>query len=555
MLWSRSYLVCCAWLVGCSAPRTQLAPLPEGAVEAEERKQLELALLDNERQQERLDSIGFPILASGTSLCTSDLGPRLSARFATAYDYGDDWRDAARRALGVDDTLSVLSVAPGGSASRAGLRAGDRVISVDGHRLAPGAEASEALSAALAESRKAEAQSVEFVLRRDGRDEPASVKLDRMCDYGSVVLQSDELNAYSDGKSIVFTSTMMRFVNDDELRVVYSHEFAHNAMGHIKAKKKNSLFGALIGALGDIAMASRGINTGGYYTARGARAGAMSFSQDFEREADYVGLYAMALAQMNLEQAPSFWRHMAQADPKSIGLAYTHPTTAERFVRMEQAIAEIDHKRAAHLALAPEMKGATHRLVPSEEAGYALSGSRKESTAGVRSALSGDASEAVAPAYTPLAAPPAAPTSDTATTEAAAAGDRTVAAAPAKRLDAGPPPPEEGGAVGYVASPAMPGATNAAFENNPRLARTMQDLVRMRIVEHAEETEDARLIVALGKKALESDTPLAYYLSGLYLGFRQRTQWNPTTTLELWYDGRKVGEYGADGLVLARTRP
>lgn len=165
---------------------------------------------------------------------------------------------------------------------------------------------------------------------------------------------------------------MMRFANDQELQVVYAHEFAHNAMHHMQAKKKNSLFGALIGALGDIAMAAQGLNTGGYYTTKGARAGAMSFSQDFEREADYVGLYSMALADMSLTSAPNFWRHMAKADPKSIGLAYTHPTSAERFVRMEQAIGEIDHKLAEHLALRPEMKNSKQSAPAEAEPSYAL---------------------------------------------------------------------------------------------------------------------------------------------------------------------------------------
>jgi beta-barrel assembly-enhancing protease len=348
---------CIAVLTSCAAPRTQLAPVPKEAVVAEEERQRELAIEDNQRQQERLDSLGLPILRSGTAICARDAGTHLSARFATAYQYEPRWRPAAVRVLEVGDTLTIAGVTPGGAAAKAGLRRGDRVLAVEGRRVATGAKAVKDFSEKVTVAKESNPDEVTLTVERSGEAQQITLQLDRVCDYDNIVVQGDDLNAYADGTNIVITSTMMRFADDHELQVVYAHEFAHNAMGHLKAKKKNSLFGALLGALGDIVMASRGINTGGYYTARGAAAGAMSFSQDFEREADYVGLYAMALAELPLAPAPNFWRHFAQANPKSIGLAHTHPTTAERFVRMEQAIAEINEKRTRNLALRPEMKG------------------------------------------------------------------------------------------------------------------------------------------------------------------------------------------------------
>jgi hypothetical protein len=343
-------------LTGCAAPRTQLAPVPKQAVVAEEEKQRELAVEDNQRQQERLDSLGLPILRTGTGLCAKHLGTRLSARFATAYQYETTWRSAATTTLGVGDTLTITSVVPGGAAAKAGLMRGDRVLAVEGQRVETGAKALKDFSEKVAAAKGKDPGEIALTIERSDETKQFTVQLDRVCDFSNIVLQSDALNAYADGTNIVVTSTMMRFANDYELEVVYAHEFAHNAMEHIQAKRKNSIFGALLGALGDIVMASRGINTGGYYTARGASIGAMTFSQDFEREADYVGLYAMALAELPLAPAPNFWRHFALANPKSIGFAYTHPTTAERFVRMERAIAEINEKRTRNLALRPEMR-------------------------------------------------------------------------------------------------------------------------------------------------------------------------------------------------------
>jgi peptidase M48-like protein/PDZ domain-containing protein len=382
-----SAVACLAALTGCAAPRTQLAPVPKEAVVAEEEKQRELAIEDNQHQQERLDSVGLPIVRSGIALCPRDAGTRLSARFATAYQYEPTWRPAAMRVLGVGDTLTITSVTPGGAAAKAGLQLRDRILAVEGQRVATGAKSLKDFSERVTVAKESHPAEVTLTIERSGEAQQITIQPDRVCDYGNIMLQGEDLNAWADGTNIVVTSTMMRFADDHELQVVYAHEFAHNAMGHIQAKKKNSLFGALLGALGDIVMASRGINTGGYYTARGAAAGAMSFSQDFEREADYVGLYAMALAEIPLEPAPNFWRHFAQANPKSIGFAHTHPTTAERFVRMERAIAEINEKRARNLALRPEMKDAKdHQQAQEQDLALGYRSAKTEETPGATTA-------------------------------------------------------------------------------------------------------------------------------------------------------------------------
>lgn len=83
----------------------------------------------------------------------------------------------------------------------------------------------------------------------------------------------------------------------------------------------------------------------------------MTFSQDFEREADYVGIYALGLADLPISSAPRFWRRMAVANPEAIAFAHSHPTTAERFVRLEQTIHEVDKKIALKLPLRPDPAG------------------------------------------------------------------------------------------------------------------------------------------------------------------------------------------------------
>ena len=54
----------------------------------------------------------------------------------------------------------------------------------------------------------------------------------------------------------------------------------------------------------DVAAGAGGYNANGAFTRSGADAGAQVFSQDFERAADYVGLY-MALGGWPIDSAPS----------------------------------------------------------------------------------------------------------------------------------------------------------------------------------------------------------------------------------------------------------
>jgi predicted Zn-dependent protease len=144
---------------------------------------------------------------------------------------------------------------------------------------------------------------------------------------------------------------MLRFVeNDQELALVIGHELAHNAMGHIGAKTTNYVLGSVF----DILAAAYGVNTQGAF----GNAGAQAYSQGLEAEADYVGLYAVARADMPIDDSANFWRRFGAATG-SIKTQYgaSHPGSAERFVGIENAIVEIKAKQANGEALVPNRKG------------------------------------------------------------------------------------------------------------------------------------------------------------------------------------------------------
>jgi hypothetical protein len=354
----------------CAVPTTQLGAISLDDVRSEQLKQQELAIEWDLRQQQRVEDVGHALLAAATPFCNNVALPRAGIRFANVYSFAPDYRLAAQM-LGFSDTLIVTGVAKGSAADRAGFLAGDRVVALDGGTSPTGPNAVQALIAALSvrrvpapsitvrhgplpsDSARSESPSASTTSVRT-----ISVAADTICGYNLTAIRKEDLNAWSDGVNVTVTSAMLRFAaDDDELATVLSHEIAHNAMRHIQAKQKNTALGGLFGALIDIAAATQGVNTQGEFTRQGMEAGAIVFSQDFEREADYVGVYLLARAGRRTTRAPNFWRRMAQEDPRSIKFASTHPTSAERFVRLEQASREVEQKLARGDDLRPEMRG------------------------------------------------------------------------------------------------------------------------------------------------------------------------------------------------------
>jgi PDZ domain/Peptidase family M48 len=443
-------------LGACAGTGTQLAPPPRGAlVQEEQTRRQTLALRENERQQSRLDDIAYPILASGTALCPGAQGRHLGARLATIHSYGRELQPAAARALGVGDTLTVLSVTYGAPAADGGLRSGDRIIAVDQTPIAPGAEAVNQFTALVSADQKRNPE-VSIALVRDGEQGHAKVRLDQVCEYGSVVVESGELNAFSDGTTISLTSAMMRTLSNDEIGVLFAHEFGHVARGHIKAKQGTP---------------------------------AMVFSPNLEREADYVGLYALARAEFPLGTAPAFWRHMAQADPRGTGFARYHPITAERFERMQQVIAEIKEKSAANVALLPTPPTAV----------IARSGNPLTQQIQVRPIPPSGMRESEAEEYA------------------------------------------QGGSAGSK-------GTTRDIDGSPEVQAAIHDLVRLGIARKVQEVRPGLLRVTVGD-SFGDQSAVGFQLRLLYTPYAE--SYGDTATFELVRGRVKIGEYTKDGLTLA----
>lgn len=169
--------------------------------------------------------------------------------------------------------------------------------------------------------------------------------------------ETDAVNAYTDGKKIVVTPAMMAFAQtDDQLATVLTHEYAHAIVAHPAKTSQNATVGGLLGLAVDSLAGSQGISTQGMFSKLGAQGAVLRYSQDFEREADYIGMYILKRANYDIDKAAHLWRRMAALNPNGIYNGSTHPTTAERYVLLEKTAAEIKAKQRAGRPLLPDEK-------------------------------------------------------------------------------------------------------------------------------------------------------------------------------------------------------
>lgn len=349
---------------GC-ATTTVTATGDAAAIEAERLEQARFAARTDLERRERLDRVSWPLLTANAEVC-----PQTNQM--AGFNYGSRWELAnlppvyqtamAELVKLHGDRFGIIRVTEGGPSAEAGLARGDQIVAIDG-KAAPVVASKRAVARSkrklesLLDAEMADGRVTLRVSRQSpGAAAPDLVDVDielvDACAYPVVMLDDDALNAYADGNAVYITTGMLRFAATDlELQTVIAHELAHNTEGHLDKSRNNALIGGLLGAIVDVAAASQGIRTN--VTGSAMQAGAQAFSQDFEREADYVGIYYMERAGIDATEAATFWRRMAAENARSVVYGRSHPTSPERFVNITAAAAEVREKREAGTELLP----------------------------------------------------------------------------------------------------------------------------------------------------------------------------------------------------------
>jgi hypothetical protein len=354
-IYYRKYLAVLAVLIfsliaGCASPATKRVEVSDIASEIEAEKQREIAFEALTRDKFRLVDVSYQIFVKSVPLCEEDITYSLGTLVANTYMVKDEMRNAAHKLYGISNVLQVLHVMKHSAAERAGLLQGDIPLAVNGWAVPVGKHAGRDFLSRLEEESR-EGRELSLKIMREGNELTYDIVPDAVCAYRIALSSQDIVNAFADGENVVITRGMMRFTeSDNELALVVSHELAHNVMKHIRAKTQNLMLGTVL----DVVAAVFGVNTRGTF----GNLTAQAYSQDFEAEADYVGLYMMALTGLDIENAPHFWRRMAAIHPGSIESDFmsSHPATPERFVALEKIVDEINGKIASGQPLEPELK-------------------------------------------------------------------------------------------------------------------------------------------------------------------------------------------------------
>jgi len=329
---------------GCAQPQSTL-PVYDEQLSLEEQK-IQSKLFAESWLDAYLDlsEVGYRILFGAADLCLKeDQIYDIGIDVATKYSGPESIREEVAIVLDLDENLSVVAVGQNTPASEVGLLRGDKIIKID-NEIAP---VGESASAEFYKLMKYDySRAYDFVIKRGDQEIPINVKTSKRCRFNHTVdLDNSTFNAFADGDNMYFSLRITKWLLQEELGVaiVYAHELGHNANRHIDDKKTNATVGMSVGLLAGILLGGTVGQTQDFMD-MGAQIGANQYSVAYENEADYLSLYALALSEYNIEDTVNFWRRFAVEVPNSIYSSTTHPSTSERFIRMEASIKEIQKK-------------------------------------------------------------------------------------------------------------------------------------------------------------------------------------------------------------------
>jgi len=335
-------------MAAACAPVSKLPEIDEAVAEEEAQKQREITIEELEKNKHLVHRLSLRIQTANAELCKKT-AYTTGARIVVGGDSKKPFARAGRKVYGLGHLAKIVQVPPRSAAWAGGLRDGDEILAIGGENSPEKAGKVEAWIKKRLEEMSAEGTPIPFTVKRE--DETVSVEVTPVpvCDYPFHVVQDDAVNATADSETMEVYTGMIRFVeNDDELALILGHELAHNTMEHIQKSEGNYVAGALVGA---VFGAILGVDLSGV----GGRIGAGAFSQEFEAEADYVGIYYAARAGFDVSGVAKLWRRMAARNPGSIHLSgSTHPSSAKRFIAIEKTAEEVTAKKTKGEALVPE---------------------------------------------------------------------------------------------------------------------------------------------------------------------------------------------------------
>ena len=271
----------------------------------------------------RMAGIAYRLTTANAALCR-DTAPTPGWAIHAIGQYDPALRDQARRSFGFETPIAVEAVVPGSPAAKAGVRANDGVVSVDGRSLdavipAKG-ESSAARDAAVETIAALPAdRPLDVVLRRDGQTRTIRIPASPGCRSAFEVLLGPGMEASADGRIVQIGVRFFERYSDDEVAVVIAHELSHNILHHAR---RLDAAGVKRGLLAEVGRNGR-------------------LFRVTEDQADLLGMHLLRNAGYDPSIAVRFWREHGGDVDGGLFRSRTHPSSSARAKAIEAEIARI----------------------------------------------------------------------------------------------------------------------------------------------------------------------------------------------------------------------
>ena len=161
------------------------------------------------------------------------------------------------------------------------------------------------------------------------------------------LVQSDEVNAFClpGGKVVVYTGILKVAHNDDQLATVIAHEIAHALARHGAERMSASMVQQGLQVVGNIALGATAPQYQNLFNQTygiGSQVGVMlPYWRMQESEADEIGIYLMAKAGYNPNEAIKFWENMSEGKKEGSDFLSTHPSSTTRINDLKIIISKL----------------------------------------------------------------------------------------------------------------------------------------------------------------------------------------------------------------------
>ena len=352
------YLIFFILVSGClETPKGRLPSVNQAEIDMEADRQKRLSYAKFIDQMSLVKSIGFKINSSNADICNkTDFNSGIT--FANENVMGLKIAKFFPPKINLGSQVSIIDIVKNSPADKAGLALGDIILEVEGYTFPEGRNALKKISKHFKDIEEKKIKKIK--IDRNGEILTFDINQTKICNYPIIFTQDKIVNAYADGKSIIMTQGMVDYARDDnEIAMVIAHELAHNDRGHLDAVKKNTLIMGSIGFVLDLMTIYYSGGTAGgdaQNTEMWSKIGRDAYSVEFEKDADYGGVYYAYRAGYDISQVKNFWERIGSENPKQIAISSTHPATSERYLQIDKTVKEIKKKKKDGLALVPNEK-------------------------------------------------------------------------------------------------------------------------------------------------------------------------------------------------------